>query len=197
MYICIEGNIGVGKTTVAKALAKKHKAVFLAERFEDNSLLPLFYKNKKDFAFPLEYSFLIDRYAQLNAFFKANDRKTVVADFSIYKCMWFAKTNLSKKDYAFYRKHFRIIKNQLPAPDLIVFLDTDENHLVKNIKKRGRNFESGIDQTYLAAVSENYRKGLKKLKQVPVLHIKLKAYTKDSTGKVIARIEKQLQNGDN
>ena len=61
MYICIEGNIGAGKTTLAIALAKKLKADFLPEHYEDNPLLPLFYKDKKRMAFPLEYSFLIDR----------------------------------------------------------------------------------------------------------------------------------------
>ena len=54
MYICIEGNIGAGKTTLAIALAKRRNAIFLAEEFEDNPLLPLFYKNKKRMAFPLE-----------------------------------------------------------------------------------------------------------------------------------------------
>ena len=70
MFICIEGNIGAGKSTLAKALSKKLKASFLPEQFEENTLLPLFYKNKKTFAFPTEYSFLIDRQKQLTNYFQ-------------------------------------------------------------------------------------------------------------------------------
>ena len=99
MYICIEGNIGAGKTTLAIELAKKWKAFFLAESYEDNPLLPLFYKNKKKMAFPLEYSFLIDRHAQLHNYFKTKKQNKTIADFSLYKCLWFAKTNLSKKEF--------------------------------------------------------------------------------------------------
>src|SRR4051812_32065818 len=99
MFICIEGNIGVGKTTLAKALAKKLKADLLTERFEENLLLPLFYKNKKKLAFSLEYSFLLDRYAQLTEYFSDPKKKNSVADYSIYKCLWFAKATLSTKEF--------------------------------------------------------------------------------------------------
>src|SRR5260370_35402289 len=87
MYICIEGNIGAGKTTVAMALAKRRKAVFLGEQFEDNPLLPLFYENKKQMAFPLEYSFLLSRHAQLHKHFSKKHKKMTVADFSLHKCL--------------------------------------------------------------------------------------------------------------
>ena len=72
MFICIEGNIGSGKSTIAKALAKKIKATYLPEQFEENTLLPLFYKDRATFAFPTEYSFLIDRQKQLINYFKEN-----------------------------------------------------------------------------------------------------------------------------
>jgi deoxyadenosine/deoxycytidine kinase len=61
MYISIEGNIGAGKSTIAKALAKKLNAHFLPEKFEENTLLPLFYENKKKLALLTEFSFLIER----------------------------------------------------------------------------------------------------------------------------------------
>ena len=70
MYICIEGNIGSGKSTLAQALAKKLKSTYLPEQFEDNTLLPLFYNDHATFAFPTEYSFLIDRQKQLTNYFK-------------------------------------------------------------------------------------------------------------------------------
>ncbi len=114
MYISIEGNIGAGKTTIAKALAKKYKAVFLPERFAENVLLPLFYKNKKKIAFSLEYSFLLDRYAQLSKQFKTGKKQNIIADYSLYKCLWFAKATLSKKEYLFYKKQFSVMENEIP-----------------------------------------------------------------------------------
>lgn len=176
MYICIEGNIGAGKTTLAIALAKKLKAHFLAESYEENPLLPLFYKDRKKMAFPLEYSFLIDRHAQLHNYFKSNKAKTTVADFSLYKCLWFAKTNLSKKEYALYKKHFKAIEEVAQQPDLIVYINTHHTNLLSNIKKRGRNFETSIDKGYLQAVTKSYQSGLKKI-NVPVIEIIVNSYS--------------------
>jgi deoxyguanosine kinase len=192
MYICIEGNIGAGKSTVAKALAKKRRVIFLAERFKDNILLPLFYKNKKKLAFSLEFSFLIDRHAQLSNHFNVHGKKDIIADYSIYKCLWFSKANLNKKDFIFYKKQFRIIQKQLPSPDLIVFLDTDSSNLVRNIKKRGRRYESGIAETYLDSISKRYNKGLEDLEKVNVLRVKINEYTEKTTDQIIGRIEKYL-----
>lgn len=176
MYICIEGNIGAGKTTLAIELAKKWNAQFLAESYADNPLLPLFYKNKKKMAFPLEYSFLIDRHAQLHNYFKTKKKNSkTIADFSIYKCLWFAKTNLIKKEYALYKKHFKTIEEVTPAPDLIIYINTHHSNLLGNIKKRGRSFESTIDKKYLQSVTKSYQSGLSKL-TIPVIEFEIETY---------------------
>ena len=89
MFICIEGNIGAGKTTLARALSEELGATFLPERFEDNTLLPLFYQDKKTFAFPTEYSFLIDRQKQLTHFFDSLKKNIItVSDFHFDKCLF-------------------------------------------------------------------------------------------------------------
>lgn len=176
MYICIEGNIGSGKTTLAIELAKKWKAHFLAERYEDNPLLPLFYKDKEKMAFPLEYSFLIDRHAQLHRYFKNIKNSKTIADFSLYKCLWFAKTNLSKKEYALYKKHFKAIEEVTPVPDLIIYINTHHSNLLSNIKKRGRSFESTIDKNYLQSVTKSYQSGLSKL-TIPVIEFEIDTYS--------------------
>lgn len=191
MYICIEGNIGAGKTTLAIELAKKWKAHFLAESYEDNPLLPLFYKDKKRMAFPLEYSFLIDRHAQLHNYFKKNKTKTTVADFSLYKCLWFAKTNLTKREYILYKKHFKAIEEVTQVPDLIVYINTHHTNLLSNIKKRGRNFESTIDKKYLQAVNKNYKSGLKKIR-IPVFELEIKSYKSGTLDTLIKVIEVYL-----
>ena len=114
MFICIEGNIGSGKTTLAKALAKQLKATYLPEQFEENTLLPLFYNDHKTYAFPTEYSFLIDRQKQLSNYFKASKKSAVtVSDFHFDKCLCFANANLSSKDFSFFKKHFKPLKKTL------------------------------------------------------------------------------------
>lgn len=188
MYICIEGNIGAGKTTLAIELAKKWRAFFLAESYEDNPLLPLFYKDKKKMAFPLEYSFLIDRHAQLHNYFKAKKQNKTIADFSLYKCLWFAKTNLSKKEYALYKKHFKAIEEVTPAPDLFIYINTHHNNLLGNIKKRGRSFESTIDKKYLQSVTKSYQSGLSKL-TIPVIEFEIDTYNAKTNAAIIKAMD--------
>ncbi|HRG00666.1 MAG: deoxynucleoside kinase [Bacteroidia bacterium] len=159
MYICIEGNIGSGKSTLAKALAKKLKATYLPEQFEDNTLLPLFYDDNATFAFPTEYSFLIDRQKQLTNYFKRVKKGTItVSDFHFDKCLCFAKTNLSSEDFSFFKKHFKPLRKTLPTPNLVVYLDTTTDLLVKNIHKRGREIERSLKQGYLSRLKKNLDK---------------------------------------
>ena len=159
MFICIEGNIGSGKSTLAQALAKKLKATYLPEQFEDNTLLPLFYNDKETFAFPTEYSFLIDRQKQLTNYFKNIKKETTtVSDFHFDKCLCFAKTNLSSVDYSFFKKHFKPLRKTIPTPDLVVYLDTSTDLLLKNIHKRGREIERSLKQGYLSRLKKTLDK---------------------------------------
>ena len=159
MFICIEGNIGSGKSTLAQALAKKLKATYLPEQFEDNTLLPLFYNDKETFAFPTEYSFLIDRQKQLTNYFKNIKKGThTVSDFHFDKCLCFAKTNLSSKDYSFFKKHFKPLRKTIPTPNLVVYLDTSTDLLLKNIHKRGREIERSLKQGYLSRLKKTLDK---------------------------------------
>lgn len=159
MFICIEGNIGSGKSTLAKTLAKKLKAAYLPEQFEDNTLLPLFYNDNETFAFPTEYSFLIDRQKQLSNYFRSLKKGTItVSDFHFDKCLCFAKANLKLDDFTFFKKHFKPLKKTLPTPDLVVYLDTSTELLEKNIHKRGRDIEKSLKQTYLRKLKKTLDK---------------------------------------
>ena len=150
MFICIEGNIGSGKSTLAEALAKKLKATYLPEQFENNTLLPLFYNDNKTFAFPTEYSFLIDRQKELTNYFNSITKGTItVSDFHFDKCLCFANANLSTKDFSFFKKHFKPLKKTIPTPQLVVYLDTTTDLLTKNIQKRGRIIEKNLKKSYL------------------------------------------------
>jgi 2-amino-4-hydroxy-6-hydroxymethyldihydropteridine diphosphokinase len=190
-YISIEGNIGSGKTTLAKALSNKLNAGFLPEQFEKNDLLPLFYADPETYAFPLEYSFLLSRFQQISDAFKG-EKHLIVSDYSIYKCLWFAKVNLSKKDYSFFKKHFYALEAHLPKPDLIVYLETSTGNLKKNIKTRGRAFEQKITGEYLDTVSAQYVKGLKKLKITKKLVIPVKEYHTELNSELIKTIKNAL-----
>ncbi len=182
-YICIEGNIGSGKSTLAKALAKQLQAIYLPEAFEENELLPLFYKDARQFGFPLEYSFLINRFNQIKQALPTKGpgtnvpNKLIIADYSIYKCLWFAKINLSKRDFIFFEKHFNAILNELPKPDIIIHLTTDIKNLKQNIKKRCRTYEQTLTTEYLKQIEKQYTKGIKKIKVNNILEININTYS--------------------
>ena len=156
MYISIEGNIGSGKSTLAKLLAKELKANYLPERFEENVLLPLFYNDIKTYAFPTEYSFLIDRHKQLVTYFNnLKPNKHTVSDFHFDKCICFAKANLSLTDYRYFKKHFKALQQSVVQPDLIIYITADVPLLLKNIEKRGRAVEQQIQPEYLKQLKKS------------------------------------------
>ena len=195
MYICIEGNIGSGKTTLAIALANKLNAYFLAEEFEKNTLLPEFYKNKKEFAYRLEECFLEQRKDQLRNHFKKKSVKVTVADYNIHKCLWFASANLEKQHLGLFTEKFNKIQKLTRRPDLLVHLNTSVHHLLKNIKTRGRNYENAITKSYLIKVGKNYKKGLKELKKLPILEIKIRQYKKGDDVIMADLIHKLINEG--
>ena len=195
MYICIEGNIGAGKTTLAKALSKRHNAFFLAEQFEENSLLPLFYKNKKKMAFPLEYSFLISRYDQLHRHFNLKLKRITIADFSLNKCLWFAKANLTKEEFKFYKKHFKVIESVSKKPDLLIYINTNAKNLLNNIEKRGRSYEKSINKKYLQSVTKSYNEGLHKFEKLPVIEFSISKYSSETNQSMVNRVDDILKKG--
>ncbi len=157
-YIAIEGNIGSGKTSLAKLIAKDFDARLILERFEDNSFLPKFYKDPEKYAFPLEMSFLADRYQQLKNEIASHDlfKSFTIADYFIDKSLIFARKTLRNDEYLLYSKLFEIIISSLPRPDLIIFLYATIPQLKENINKRGRNYEKDIEDSYLEKIQTGY-----------------------------------------
>lgn len=157
-FIAIEGNIGAGKSTLAGMIAEKYGAMLINEGFEDNSFLPKFYKDPEKYAFPLELSFLAERYQQLKDKLQAKDLfyPFVVADYFIAKSLVFARKTLPQDEFTLYSQLFNIIISSLPKPDLIVYLYLSTENLQRNIKKRGRPYEMGIRNEYLEKIQESY-----------------------------------------
>jgi deoxyadenosine/deoxycytidine kinase len=167
-YIAIEGNIGVGKTTLAKFLANHFNGSLLLEEFAENKFLKLFYKTK-DYAFHSEMQFLLDRSLQMNTFFD-QDHPIVFSDFHIEKSLVFSKMNLSKSNYSIVENIHKSLFNNFPKPDMLIFLDSGIEHISKNIKSRNRDFEKDLGIEYLENLIQNYNFWLDKLK-VPVIKI--------------------------
>ena len=157
-YIAIEGNIGSGKTTLAQMLSKDFNTKLVLERFAENPFLPKFYEEKDRYAFPLEMSFLADRYkqiteglAQFNLF-----KSFIISDYYIFKSLIFAKITLQKEEFLLYRKLFDIMYKEITKPDLYVYLHQKPERLLENIKKRGRKYEQKIEYNYLEMIHKGY-----------------------------------------
>lgn len=172
-YIAIEGNIGAGKTTLATKLAEDCNAKLVLERFADNPFLPKFYKDQSRYAFPLEMSFLADRYQQLSDDLAQFDlfKDFVVADYHIFKSLIFAKVTLQEDEFRLYKTMFDIIHKEMPKPDLYVYLYQNTARLLQNIKKRGRSYEQEIPAEYLEKINQGYLDYIKTQTDLNVLVI--------------------------
>lgn len=172
-YIAFEGNIGAGKTTLVNKIAEDFNAKTVLERFADNPFLPKFYKDQNRYAFPLEMSFLADRYQQLSDDLAQFDlfKDFVVADYHIFKSLIFAKITLAEDEYRLYRNLFDIIYKEMPKPDLYIYLYQNTERLLQNIKKRGRNYEQNIEAEYLDKINTGYLDYIKSQTDLNVLII--------------------------
>ncbi len=174
-YIAIEGNIGAGKTTLATKLAEDCNAKLILERFADNPFLPKFYKDQSRYAFPLEMSFLADRYQQLSDDLAQFDlfKDFVVADYHIFKSLIFAKVTLQEDEFRLYKTMFDIIYKEMTKPDLYVYLYQNTARLLQNIKKRGRSYEQEISAEYLEKINQGYLDYIKTQTDLNVLIIEV------------------------
>lgn len=172
-YIAIEGNIGAGKTTLSTKLSEDCNAKLVLERFADNPFLPKFYKDQSRYAFPLEMSFLADRYQQLSDDLAQFDlfKDFVVADYHIFKSLIFAKVTLQEDEFRLYKTMFDIIHKEMPKPDLYVYLYQNTERLLENIKKRGRSYEQEIPADYLEKINQGYLDYIKTQTDLNVLII--------------------------
>jgi deoxyguanosine kinase len=172
-YVAFEGNIGAGKTTLATKIAEDFNAKTVLERFADNPFLPKFYKDQNRYAFPLEMSFLADRYKQLSDDLSQFDlfKDFVVADYHIFKSLIFAKITLADDEYRLYSNLFHIIYKEMPKPDLYVYLYQNTDRLLQNIKKRGRSYEQEIPAEYLDKINTGYLDYIKSQTDLNILFI--------------------------
>lgn len=176
-YISIEGNIGSGKTSLAQMISAELNARLVLEEFADNTFLPKFYEQPEQYAFPVELSFLSERFAQLKRELNSNDlfAPIVISDYFIGKCQIFAKNNLNKDEYDLFLKMYEIVAASCPKPDLIVYLYLGVEQLQKNIRKRGREYEQKITNEYLDNIQKQYLEFIRQHQDMRILIVNTEA----------------------
>ncbi len=176
-YIAIEGNIGAGKTTLAKFLSNALNGELLLEEFNENKFLKEFYKSGQ-YAFHSEIQFLLDRSLQLKDFFNSK-RELIISDYYPSKSLIFSKMNLSKREYIQIKELSNMLFLDVPKPEILFFIDRDIEDIMDNIHKRGRAFEKNMNLQYIKKLSEGYELWLKNI-NVPVIRIDAKSICLDN-----------------
>jgi deoxyguanosine kinase len=157
-FITVEGPIGVGKTSLSKAISDHYHFHLLKEIVDENPFLGKFYSNIEEWSFQTEMFFLCNRYKQLEDINKQylQMNKSVVADYHIYKNLIFSKRTLKNEQYDKYLKIYDILTEDMPKPNLIIYLSASLETLLSRISKRGREIERNIDPNYLLQLSKDY-----------------------------------------
>ncbi|MAM64701.1 MAG: deoxynucleoside kinase [Candidatus Marinimicrobia bacterium] len=171
-YIAIEGPIGVGKTSLAKLLSKRLSAKLILEKFEDNPFLSEFYDDPARFAFQTQLFFLLQRYQQQHDIRQVDMfHNLLISDYMFIKDRLFASLNLDDKEMNLYDSIANIMERNIINPDLIIYLQADTSTLMKNIDKRGRDFENNISYDYINALNEIYTEYFFRYNDTPLVII--------------------------
>ena len=171
-YIAIEGPIGVGKTSLAKLLSKRLSAKLILEKFEDNPFLSEFYYDTTRFALQTQILFLLERYLQQQDFRQVDMfHNLLISDYMFIKDRLFASLNLDDKEMNLYDSIANMMERNVINPDLIIYLQADTASLMKNIDKRGRNFESNISYEYINELNEIYTEYFFRYNDTPLVII--------------------------
>lgn len=172
-FVAIEGNTGVGKTSLAKMLAKEYEATLVLETFVDNPFLPKFYADVERYAFTNELYFLMDRFEQLKPLLAKDyfSHGLKITDYILNKTLLYALANLPKAEYQLFKRVFDALYPNLPQPDMVVYLHSQVPRLLKNIQQRGRDFEQVVSSIYLQNIEDIYLQYFKDNPQLKVVLI--------------------------
>ena len=171
-HIAVEGTIGVGKTSLAKILGERLEAKLILEEFEENPFLVDFYKDAEHFAFQTQLFFLLSRYRQQQELQQTDlFTKALISDYMFVKDRLFAALNLNDKEMGLYNSVARILEKNVSSPDMVIFLQSDTDRLMLNIKKRGREYEKSIDWKYIDALNQIYNEFFFRYDKSPLLII--------------------------
>lgn len=174
-FITVEGPIGVGKTSLARAISKHFHFALLKEIVDENPFLGKFYENIEEWSFQTEMFFLCNRYKQLgdiNTHY-LSESKAVVADYHIFKNLIFAQRTLDHEEYKKYFQIYQVLTKDMPKPNVIIYLHASLDTLLSRIQLRGRDIEKNISPLYLEQLSLDYEEAINKFEithpEIPVL----------------------------
>ena len=169
-YIAVEGVIGAGKTSLARMLSERLNARLVLEQFEENPFLERFYEDPDHYAFQTQIFFLLSRYRQQQDLFQADlFHSALVTDYIFEKDKIFAYLNLADDELKLYENVLTSIEHSVPVPDLVVYIQSNVNRLMMNIKKRGREIERNMSDQYIRDLNEAYNYFFFRYKTTPLL----------------------------
>ena len=171
-YVAIEGAIGVGKTSLANLLSVRLGAKLVLEKFEENPFLSEFYDDPVRFSFQTQLFFLLQRYQQQQELRQVDMfHNLLISDYMFIKDRLFASLNLDEKEMSLYDSIANMLERNVINPDLIIYLQADTNTLMKNIAKRGREFEANISYDYINGLNEIYTEYFFRYNETPLVII--------------------------
>ena len=171
-YIVVEGPIGVGKTALTRALAKRFSARSVFELVEENPFLASFYQDRNKYAFQTQLFFLLSRFKQQQELFQQElFSQATVSDYLFAKDRIFASITLDPNELALYERVYEHLGPRVMKPDLVIYLQARLDVLLARIRKRGREFERKFDPEYLAELSRTYNDFFHRYDETPLLVI--------------------------
>lgn len=175
-YLCIEGNIGAGKTSFCKLIHADFNCKVILEEFDDNPFLPYFYNDPERFALTVELFFMTERHKQLEKNLINQDLfyEFTISDYFFSKTLLFAKNNLSNEEFKLFNRLYTVMSQAFPKPDLLVYFHRNVDILMHNIRKRGRDYENAITADYLLSIQNTYFEYFRNIVSFPILIIDLK-----------------------
>lgn len=169
-YIAVEGVIGAGKTTLATKLAKTIGARVVLEQFEENPFLKDFYRDPERYAFQTQIFFLLTRYKQQRNLYQGDlFQQILVTDYIFEKDKIFAYLNLQDEELKLYETLVGSIEHNIATPDLVVYLQSNVERLMQNIRSRARSIESHLTEQYIRDLAEAYNYFFFRYKATPLL----------------------------
>ena len=171
-YVAIEGTIGVGKTSLAKLISEHLGAKLVLEEFQDNPFLSDFYEDPERHAFQTQLWFLLQRFQQQQDLRQIDMfQNLVITDYMFVKDRLFASLNLNEKEMSLYDTVANMMERNVIGPDLVIFLQADTETLMRNISRRGRDFEKNMSEDYIDALNQVYNEYFFRYQETPLIII--------------------------